>query len=35
MNMTEGYTENSNDEEHKYDNIGRNHSHLEDYIEKI
>jgi beta-glucosidase len=37
MNMPGGYTENSNDEEHKYDNVGRNHSHwthLEDYIEK-
>ena len=37
MNMPGGYKENSNDEEHKYDNVGRNHSHwthLEDYIEK-
>ena len=37
MNMPGGYKENSGDEEHKYDNYGRNHSHwthLEDFVKE-
>ena len=37
LNMPGGYNVNSNDEEHKYDNYGREHSywtHLEDYVKE-
>ena len=37
LNMPGGYTENPHDEEHRYDNIGREHSywsHLEDYVKE-
>ena len=37
MNMPGGYTGNSNEEEHKYDSYGREHSHwthLEDYVKE-
>ena len=37
MNMPGGYDENPSDEEHKYDNYGREHSfwtHLEDYVKE-